>query len=168
MSVSLLASIDLMAAAARGERVADTLSLAVLPRFVEAAPASADCEFECELALSLGGDELPVVRGRIEGQWVLDCQRCLGPLAGSFGIDIDWRFAPDDEDGFELGDGTLRLADYVEDELLLALPAVPVHDHEDQCVALVKAYLAEPEQVRAADTRTPFAGLKDLLGDADG
>lgn len=70
---------------------------------------------------------------------VLQCQRCLDDMPWS--IDSRTRFrlvsggepwddADLEDDSFEALelDGPLQLADLVEDELLLALPAVPLHD----------------------------------------
>ena len=175
MSVSLFEPVDLTAAAARGARLNETHSLSRLTRFVEAAPASAERTLTTDLRLRLGEDGLPRVRGHLRGEWVRTCQRGLGELASGFDLPVDWRFAPDDEDGFELSDDAQRLADFVEDELLLALPAVPMHEDPADCDAQVSAYLATPEAesgaapvADAVEMRTPFAGLKDLLRDPDG
>ncbi len=56
-------------------------------------------------------------------------------------------------------DGRLRLADLVEEELLLALPAAP--RHPGTCPGEERD---EVQESIAQTTQRPFAGLGDLLG----
>jgi uncharacterized protein len=115
---------------------------------------------------------------RLEGHWpamelgvsadvVLTCQRCLGPLRRT--LESASRLAFADEGAPELPSNyeaigsdprKLDLAALVEDELLLALPLIPLHDAGERCVGPgAKDESEEP----AAGMRRPFAGLKDLL-----
>jgi uncharacterized protein len=117
----------------------------------------------------------------VEGVAMLPCQRCLQPCTTH--IDESARVMvvrDEDEDvpgGFEPFVGLpeqLSLGALVEEQVLLALPLVPMHAADDpQCLANSDG--AESAQVRplAADTpaadaaaeekQTPFANLRELL-----
>lgn len=85
---------------------------------------------------------LRVLRGRVEGQIRLTCQRCLKPL--EYALDLSFSLgivSAEDEvaqlpDGYEplLVDGEpLLTSAVIEDEILLAVPAVPVHRDGEVC-----------------------------------
>lgn len=107
------------------------------------------------------------VAGEAHGQVVVTCQRCLGPV--QVALDIDFRTLllreeqeaeslADDEDYLIAGEDTISLHDMVEDELLLAVPLVPVHD---DCEAF--AY-AQEEPEAAPKRENPFLVLAGLKG----
>lgn len=91
-----------------------------------------------------------------------ECQRCLEPYAEPLELDRWFRFAPDettaaaeDEDSEEdvlVWTPRLDLLELLEDELLLALPLVPMHA---RC----------PQQLPAATVGDPFAGDAGLSQD---
>jgi uncharacterized protein len=98
----------------------------------------------------------------------LRCQRCLGTMEvsveGSSRVALLESEAEADNvpPEFETAlapEGRLRLADLVEEELLLALPAAPMHP-EGQCPAEAVPGADEPVQ---ADVQRPFANLGELL-----
>ncbi len=167
MSGVLLQPQVLPALALRQVRVTERLSLNDMPRLVEALPPEeGNAEpVACELTVAEEDGGGVLVSGSLATRWRLRCQRCLGPVEYPVDIRFRWRFRRDDENGFLLSDEPMRLADFVEDELLLELPQVPVHARTEDCDALVRRYSADPDAGASADTRRPFAGLKDLLGD---
>ena len=94
----------------------------------------------------------------------LECQRCLGPVELDVDIDRSFRFvagedaaaqmdADSDEDVLALT-RALDLSELVEDELLLALPLVPMHD-----VCPVPLLTGDPEAAENREGPNPFAVL---------
>ncbi len=97
----------------------------------------------------------------------LVCQRCLQPMTVELRSETDVAFAVAESEslpgGCELIAGDPKrvdLAALVEDELLLALPAIPRHASGETCELPGTAAAEEPA---APEMRRPFAGLKDLL-----
>jgi uncharacterized protein len=122
--------------------------------------------------LVTGSVELSREAGRIIADVTLDarlslrCQRCLGPMPMT--IDSSSHMAlveseaaaaalPPELETALAPEGWMRLADLVEEELLLALPAAP--RHEGQCPGVQRE--EAPEII--SDTTRPFAGLGELL-----
>lgn len=108
-----------------------------------------------------------LVTGRIRAELELRCQRCLEPM--SFPVDLELVLGvvendaeaarlPDEIDPLLVDSGRLHLADMIEDELLLALPQVPMHAPES-CPA---ADTAGRGETKAGERRSPFAALAEL------
>jgi uncharacterized protein len=109
------------------------------------------------------------LRLRVQATVWRQCQRCLQPVALALEVDREFLFAANEEAAAKLDDERddedvlvlsrqFDLQTLVEDELLLALPIVPMHD---ACpVALkVSCQVNEPEQ---APSPNPFAALAAL------
>jgi uncharacterized protein len=122
---------------------------------------------EGEVAYELKGvrDERgrPSLRLRVAGTLQLRCQRCLGPLAFEVKADellvLAATQAEIDADPTDVASPDrvvaakqMRLADLVEDELILALPYAPRHD---ECAPAARA--------GEGATARPFADLRDKL-----
>ena len=117
-----------------GRQLHGRLPLAGLSRL---APALHEVQGEVEVELDLGKDELRIayVRGRLRAQLNLICQRCLQPMV----LPVDAEFAlglVTSEEAAEqlpthyeplLVSGPVQLAEIIEDELILAVPFVPLH-----------------------------------------
>lgn len=97
----------------------------------------------------------------------LQCQRCLGPMTQGFegssqvalvATEDEAAAVPEDFETMLAPLGRLRLAELLEEELLLALPAAPRHA-AGQCPA------ARPgmREGAAPDVQRPFANLGELL-----
>jgi uncharacterized protein len=104
----------------------------------------------------------------------LTCQRCLAPMEQLLEIDRPLRFVASEaeaealdaeleEDVLELP-RFLNLIELIEDEFLLALPLVPMHE---RCPAPLVAPGADPAE-EAAPADHPFAALKGWKGPAKG
>jgi uncharacterized protein len=121
---------------------------------------------------------------RVTGNAVLSCQRCLQPC--QCGVDETAQVAivrdelDDVPEGYEPFVGMpeqLSLAALIEEQVLLALPLVPAHEAgSPQCcstaadvvpLAPAAARVAATADAVAAETQTPFANLRDLLGKND-
>ena len=100
----------------------------------------------------------------------LECQRCLRPAGIDLTFERDFRFvanealaAVEDEESEEdvlVFERQFNLRDLVEDELLMAIPLVPMHP---SCPEAPRFSLADPDFDAAAQAQTtPFAVLAGL------
>jgi uncharacterized protein len=111
-----------------------------------------------------------VVSGHIEGAVELECQSCLQPLV--WPLDIDFKLAVvsslqeakqlDDCEPLLLDSDTISLTALIEDEILLALPDYPRHEHD--CLAHNRSqdadYSATDSQTKANNPFSVLAKLK--------
>ena len=126
--------------------------------------ASKEGELGVELQFDLDERRIRTLKGRIRGEVSLVCQRCLGKLR--FPLDLGFSLGivnADDEvdqltEGYEpmlvTGD-PLKTFNVIEDEVLLAVPSVPIHERADHCHA---NHVNQP----AAEKENPFAVLGKL------
>jgi len=115
----------------------------------------------------------PALEGAVRAKAWLVCQRCLqefeatveSPVRVAFVTrDAEASRVPDEYDAVTAPDGRVALLDFVEDELLLALPLVPMHPTTDECTGRRPPAVAEPLRVVSNSGVTkPFAGLGDLF-----
>ena len=127
------------------------------------------------------GQSVPYTQSEVMGQpWLhleihtevaRHCQRCLQPMVLPVAVDRDYRFVADeatasaqDEDSLEdvlVWDKHFDLHALLEDEILLDLPLIPMHE---VCPHLAAPVLATPRAKEAEEKKQqPFAGLADLL-----
>jgi uncharacterized protein len=129
--------------------------------------ASPDGIVQASVALSREAGQI-IAAVAFEAELTLRCQRCLGPMsqrfAGTSRVALVESEAGTAEVSPELETalapaGRIALAELVEEELMLALPAAPRHA-EGQCPA------ARPEtrESEASTVQRPFANLGELLG----
>ena len=116
----------------------------------------------------------PALEGAVRARAWLVCQRCLqafeaaleSPVRVAFvGRDAEAGRVPDAYDAVTAPGGRLALEEFVEDELMLALPLVPMHATPAECAVLLAAASADGEVDAApvATARRPFAELRDLM-----
>jgi uncharacterized protein len=141
------------------------LPLAGMPRLKG---ALADTEGSARVEVEFGQDMLriPFVELRIDAKLPLECQRSLKKFALPVQIVQRLGLIRDEEgenalpEGYEAllvgDDGLLRLAELVEDELILAVPVVPVAPGTE---AVERDWTASEEEMQRA---SPFAGLSAL------
>ena len=109
----------------------------------------------------------------LEGEAKLVCQRCLGsmtwPLASEARVAIvanekDADRVPQEVETVHAPDNRIRVADLVEEELLLTLPLVPLHESADECGGEKDEVPApEAEDAPVQETQRPFEQLGELL-----
>jgi uncharacterized protein len=113
----------------------------------------------------------PQVTGRIRATLALTCQRCLEPMEVPLDLEVGLGLLPSDADAQHLspgiepllvGEEPVSLVQLVEDELLLALPAVPMHP---PAVCRGTAALAAGAAPGRPDS--PFAALEALRSGAN-
>jgi uncharacterized protein len=165
--------VDAEVCARAGSTIARRFSAADLPRVSEAGGREgSSIEANFQFAHFEGR---PAVSGELRGVAVLTCQRCMQPVS----IDVDDTFQvlvvdeerSDEPGGYEpvvANASRLDLRWLAEEQVLLALPLVPMHENED-CAAGVVASSSEaeaPESDEPADEEVrqqPFRNLRDLM-----
>lgn len=121
-------------AVARRQQLTGVLAIAMLPRLVEALSAPAG---QLTISAEFGTHPRSVGRakGRITGMLPLTCQRSLQVFEWPLDIGFDWIMVRDeaeeerllaDADPVMLEDEQLKLHEAIEDEVLLALPLIPL------------------------------------------
>lgn len=108
----------------------------------------------------------PLVTGKILANVVMDCQRCLGPVEVELQCEVDlvlvgteseYMQLPDNIEAAVCEEDMLDIHQLVEDELILALPIVPMHEHCN-----LPAQMQDRDENGAGDTSSPFSVLKDF------
>jgi len=139
-----------------------------LERFERVAPQLAATQGVVSGSVALAREEGRIVAEVVvTAQVQLRCQRCLAPMP--WPVQSTSRVAlleseaaaaevPAELETALVPDGRMRLADLVEEELLLALPAAPRHP-DAECPALREG----KQEEFAEPTQRPFAGLGELL-----
>jgi len=144
-----------------------------LGRFQRLAELLASDQGEVEASLKFGTCAgYACVKGSVTGNLKLECQRCLQPMA--FEINSQFKFAfidsedeieliPDEFEPYLIEGDEQSIVDIFEDELLLSLPMVAVH--ETAC----SEYMTRHEQQLKAEKEAahPFAALKALKTEQD-
>lgn len=121
----------------------------------------------------------PLVRGEISGTVQLKCQRCLRPMAHPVQEEVDVLLVsteaeldalPESQDAVVTDTHRFEVSALVEEQLLLSLPLIAMHDEEDECLVqddiVQTVRLVRPSDDDAPapeETQRPFANLRDLL-----
>lgn len=153
---------------ARNATLMGSLDVKLLPRLMSLlASGEGEVGFQLDFAREAGRQ---VVRGHYQTKVWMNCQRCLEPvqvpLEGEIGLerlmdeaqvlktDLDPLILADDED--------VPLADLIEDELILALPVVALHE-DVNCNGSLPISIGQPLEDEQQERVMPFAGLRNLL-----
>lgn len=144
-----------------------------LQSFARLCEDAASVEGEVSVACRIYRDTqgLIVLQGKLATAMQLVCQRCLDPVAVAVDADIQLRLLRNEEQAERLADdadyllqdeeGRIALADVLEDELILSLPLVALHDDcEPQAVNVVDDESAEVETPVRENPFQVLAGLK--------
>jgi uncharacterized protein len=110
------------------------------------------------------------LKGRVSAKVLVECQRCLKPmeteLAGSFKFALvssedEFDLLPEEFEPYLLEGDEQSIIELIEDELLLSLPMVTVHDNA------CSVYMTKQEEAMKAEKEAshPFAALKALKDD---
>lgn len=158
--------LDLMATAAAGRSLQGRIPLARLERALPALTSSAG-EFQVVLELGKDVDGTHYLAGSLQGDVQLACQRCLGQMVLPLNVDFRLGLVRDKDAINDLSDAydplvvtaePADIADILSDEVLLALPIVPMHGESEECQGLLKRYQPPAEDQR----ENPFAVLAEL------
>ncbi|WP_096084881.1 YceD family protein [Agaribacterium haliotis] len=113
----------------------------------------------------------PELRGLIQAQLELECQRCLEPMLfdieRSVQLAIVWDEAqakalPKGLDPWVVGEGEADLVDIIEEEILLDIPVVARHEHD--CLNPDFLSIGEGGDEAGETKANPFSVLADLKG----
>lgn len=177
MSQRLPEQIDPFRLAEQGRVYRGQLPITKMQRLVS---LLADDAGVVDVELEFGVDESGQanVVGRVQGQVNMTCQRCMETMVipvdvmVSLGIVATERQAEELASQYEplmVEDESASMTDLVEDELILALPAVPLHDPAQCAVKPVKTPVEQPQAPDAGNSGSgkdkrdnPFAVLEQL------
>ncbi|HSN71696.1 MAG TPA: DUF177 domain-containing protein [Steroidobacteraceae bacterium] len=172
MSPARDAEHDLTVLAARGGTLAQTFSLAALPR-IAALGAGEQSWLGVQLRLEPVDNGI-AIRGALTGEVDLECQRCLGRVSILVEEQLDLVVVPSEGQAAQViepadavvADPTrVDLAWLAEEEALLAMPLVPMHPAAQQgCADRSAGSDGDDERAGETERHTPFANLRDLLG----
>jgi len=164
--------LDVEAFAKACARIGGSWPLTHLERLASSTVAPADSDLVAwhargEHRVVKGGNGQVWVHIEATTQVMLECQRCLAPVAAGIEAKRSFLFVHGENTAAELDSDSeddvlaltrsLDLRELIEDELLLALPLVPRHD---TCPQPLMA--AEPEALPEEDPPHPFAALAAL------
>lgn len=125
---------------------------------------------EVNLEFTRTDTRLPVIRGQIKADLEMVCSRCLEAVDITIDSMLEVVLVSSDEqaerlqEGFDIWlveDQTLYLRDFIEDEILLAMPLVIAHEECEPARELIEA-LPGDEDAKEQQKENPFAALKDL------
>jgi len=124
-----------------------------------------DGEITIEFEFKNSDFGVPMISGRIQTCLQVECQRCLQAMETDLVFDFALLVDADDDivresslDTVYSEDGDIDIFEVVEDEIILALPLVSVHEN-DTCNAHWKA---SDNSQESAVRENPFSVLKDL------
>ncbi len=172
MSVRLPEFIDPWHFAEIGKELSGQVRLTNLPRLVG---MLLDPKGEAEFLLRFykGEKNRIHITGYVKATLTVECQRCLESVDISIASEVDVvvvegydeaKLLPDNQDPMLAGDKRLRLNEIVEEELLLALPQVPMHQGNG-CGTAYENFTGSTEQANdktGEKKPNPFAVLEDL------
>jgi len=173
MSAGLPETLDAWRALAAQRSFEGTVPLASMPRLRDALEQP---EGECRYALEFdrGLLDVPYVEVRAQAELPLICQRSLQRFLLPVRIVQRLALVTRDEQEAELpeeyemlkpdADGTIRPLELIEDELILAIPVVPMDPRGDPVDLVWPRASTEREagEIEAATPRNPFAALAKL------
>lgn len=161
--------------AEQGASIAGTVSLKDMQRLCDTLLPQRG-EAQVVLHFTRDHDGVSTVDGKLRASVEMQCQRCLRPMTKM--MDRSFRLAlacgereaarlQADYEVLELESEMIATRDLVEDELLLSVPLVPLHEDPAACDVVMMEKLAggsdaagEPTALRA--TSNPFAVLEKL------
>jgi uncharacterized protein len=170
MSSGLPEFLDLARVTRQPLERAGRIRIGKMPRLSAALPDSSG-EAQVELLAQDDGSGQIILQGETRAELTLICQRCLKPMRQP--VRSSFRLAwvrseaeaaamqVDTYDPLLSADGRVRLAELVEDELLLALPIVALHELE-ACDAGSNTGDAHSEAPAVPAEQNPFAVLEQL------
>jgi len=152
-----------------------SIALAEMARLAESLQDT-DGEVAVSLEFGIDNEGIRFMRGHIEAEVGLECQRCLETMR--YPIDSEFSLAmvrnageaetlPSHYEPLLVGGEPLFLRDIIEDELLLALPIVAMHPPEECSVRISSDRQAGKTNTDTGATakENPFAVLADLKKD---
>jgi len=143
-----------------------------IKRFSRLDDLLSDKEGSVNVELSFKGNEvnLPIIRGSVTGELQLVCQRCMKPYALPLDCNIDVVLVKTDQEAERLQDSydtwmveesRIFLQDFVEDEILLGIPQLVMHEDCEPYRPLTEA-LPEDSSAPEPEKNNPFSVLQQF------
>jgi len=115
---------------------------------------------------------VPYIHGHITTELLLKCQRCMHSMP--YAVDIRFKLGlvlneaqmeklPDDAEPYLIETDSNHLPDMLEEELLLALPLVAMHEFDCSDYMQQQESDQQNEVEKSEEKENPFSVLKDLL-----
>jgi len=155
---------------AQTAEIAGSMPIAGFERFRQQL-TSAGGEVNFTLAFGIDEEYRRVITGSLNANVEVQCQRCLEPVAIELADTVALALVESEEQAARLPaeldpwmapeDGRLRLADILEEQLILCMPIVSYHDADCTPVNPASAP-AESNETTQNDKPNPFAVLRDL------
>jgi uncharacterized protein len=130
--------VDPIRLATRGEHLRGTIPLKQMKRLISAL-SSDEGEVFIDVEFSVDINHVVLLTGNIKTESKLVCQRCMKEMDLPIAFDFQLAFVRSEAEMERLPEGyeatlinntTMMLSDIIEDEILLALPAIPKHQQE--------------------------------------
>ncbi|MBU3650430.1 MAG: hypothetical protein FGM28_09005 [Limnohabitans sp.] len=178
MTTDSIQSLDVASLARQGETLAGTSPLSALPRLMEEADspdpnAPVQWRLQGRSVAQTAGEPVVWLDLQVHTALPLTCQRCLTPVVETLSVARSFRFVADEETAAEEDETSeedvLVLArDFdalglVEDELLMALPLLAMHE---ECPSEHLQTLKQAQPPIEDAKPNPFAVLAHLKRDA--
>jgi len=176
MSDSFTDVIEPFALARQGRTIEGKIAVADLPRVV---PLLRSVDGDVEYSLHFDSDEagIPRIRGKVSSTLIVQCQRCMEDM--EYPVSVKTRLGivaskeaaeklPDNYEPLVVTGEETSIVSLLEDELILALPIVAMHEIEDcpQGDAIINnadhVKDAERENTASSARENPFAILAQL------
>ena len=153
----------------QGGRFEGEIDLSELKRLGELLHSENTVGSERKVALSFeflrSEYDIPMLAGHLQTSLELECQRCLQPLEVPMDLEFSLLIDANDEivrhssqDTLYSEDGYINIAEVVEDELILAIPLVAMHE-DTRCNSNWQDSASTAE---TAKSENPFAVLQQL------
>jgi uncharacterized protein len=171
MNTELPLRIDPVLFAQQEREIQGEIRIAELPE-IAGVTSKPDNLLTIVMSFSKSSLQYPLVKGTIEGEVVQSCQRCLGDtiikINETFELLLVTSETSDtaEQEGhevFEYNEVTIDMLNFIEEEVMLALPIVAKHESVDECLPIAQKWIKNKEHVPADQKKeNPFAKLKDL------
>lgn len=129
---------------------------------------------DIKLMFDIDESGLGVVKGELNAELEMTCQRCMQGTQVEVSVDVMLGIISKESQAEQLPESyepllvtsdEMKLADIVEDELILALPVVAIHSPEQCSVQQVTEFERGDETQPATQKENPFAVLATLKSD---
>jgi len=129
-----------------------------------------DSEVDVDLRFGVDDQGIRFLNGHVATQLTLQCQRCLEPfvyeitsdfISGIVSTEKAALSLPENYDPMVVRDEILVIQDVVEEELILNLPIVAMHELKD-CKVSLPVIVAETQPISQAEKENPFKVIELL------
>lgn len=166
-------TVDIYSVAKNRQKINTKIALAQMPELCEFLhEPDLATELEVEITGIEGAKGLPAALLAVKGMLFMRCVRCMQPYQVDIDNEVPFLFAAteadadrlpvDEDDEWEVTVGSehLNIADWVQEEVILSLPAFPKHDDCDSPEGITEVQSDDYEQ---EEKPNPFANLREML-----